>query len=152
MPYVNKAKVDQPLPFKPGRRRILDEDFSRLAFEAVMEGGTFERARRILTEQGEVNKLTGKPYTYMGVYLASYRYLLENHEELKPRLFKKWKEQSDIVTSEDDWNKFIIHKAMMVLGNSSTKRFMDWLDKNPWAKEYDYLYAKSFGLRQTSSG
>ena len=62
----------------------------------------------------------------MGVYLASYRYLLENLDILKPRLFEKWRNQSDIVVTDDEWNIFIIKKAMMVLGNSSTKRFMDW--------------------------
>jgi hypothetical protein len=150
MPYVNSPEIDQALPFQPGRRRKINEDFSRLAFEAVFEGGNFERARRILTQQGHINTFTGKPYSYMGVYLASYRYLLENHDELKPRLLKKWKEQSDIVPTEDEWNEFIVNKAAVILGNSSTKRFLDWLEENPWAEEYDYIYAKSFGLPQTS--
>ena len=111
MPYKNKPEVDQPLPFKPGRRRDLDEDFSKLAFEAVMEGGTFERARRILTQQGIVNRFTGKPYSYMGVYLASYRHLLENLEELKPVLFEKWERDSGVTISDEEWNEFMVNKA-----------------------------------------
>ena len=71
MPYVNDPKVNQGLPFRPSRRRARDSEFSKRAFEAVMEGGTFARARMILTQQGYTNPFTGEPYTYMGVYLSS---------------------------------------------------------------------------------
>jgi hypothetical protein len=69
MPYVNKPEVNQDLPFLPTRRKVMNDDFAKLAFEAVLEGGSYERARLILTKQGHLNEVTGNPYTYMGVYL-----------------------------------------------------------------------------------
>ena len=40
MPYVNEPGIDQELPFLPTRRKVMDDDFAKLAFEAVMEGGS----------------------------------------------------------------------------------------------------------------
>jgi hypothetical protein len=152
MPYVNKPEVNQDLPFLPVRRKVMNEGFAKLAFEAVLEGGSYERARLILTKQGHLNEFTGKPYTYMGVYLASLRYLCENCEELKPMIMERWQERENVYVTDEEWDIFIVNKAKMALGNSSKKRFLDWVEKNPWAKKYDYLYAKSFGVTQTTSG
>lgn len=152
MPYVNSPEVNQDLPFLPTRRRVMENDFAKLAFEAVLEGGSYERARRILTEQGHLNTFTGKPYTYMGVYLASLRYLCENCEELKPLIMERWQEREDVYVTDKEWDIYIVNKAKVVLGNSSKKRFLDWVDEHPWARKYDYLYAKSFGVPQTSHG
>jgi len=150
MPYKNEPDVDQPLPFLPNRRRVMEENFSKRAFEAVMEGGSYKRAIVILTRNGDLNRFTGKPYTYMGVYLASWRYLLENHAELKDRLLERWKEREDVYISQREWEEFLVTRAKIVLGNSSKKRFLDWLAENLWAEEYDYIYAKAFGLEQKS--
>ena len=116
-----------------------------------LEGGSYARARMILTKNGHVNRFTGNPYTYMGVYLSSLRYLVENCDELKPMLMKRWQENENVYVSDEDWDIYIITKAMVVLGNSSKKRFVDWINAHPWTKKYDYIYAKSFGLPQTSS-
>lgn len=151
MPYVNKPEADQPLPFLPSRRRVMEEEFSKLAFEAVMECGSYERARVILTERGYLNRFTGKPYTYMGVYLSSQRYLIENNKELKERILERWREREDIYVTDEEWDRYIVTRAKIVLGNSSKKRFMDWVAENPWAEKYDYIYAKRFGLEQKSS-
>ena len=143
--------LNQPLPFLPTRRKVMNDSFAEIAFYAVMEGGSYERARRILTKQGHINTFTGEPYTYMGVYLASFRYLCDNHEKLRPLLFARWREREDVHITDEEWELFIVNKAKVVLGNSSKKRFLDWLDKNPWAKKYDHLYADEFGLNRTSS-
>ena len=145
-------EVNEQLPFLPGNRgrRVLTDDFAKAAFDAVMEGGSYERARRILIKQGYINTYTRKPYTYMGVYLASLRYLCENCEELRPILMKRWQERENVYVSDDEWNIYIVNKARVILGNSSKRRFLDWIDNNPWARNYDYLYAKDFGLPQTS--
>jgi hypothetical protein len=148
MSYVNKPEVDQPLPFLPTRRKVMEQEFSELAFEAVMEGGSYERARQILTKQGWVNRFTGKPYTYHGVYLSSLRYLVVNHAEVRGRILERWREREDVYVTDEEWEEYIVDKAKVVLGNSSKKRFLDWLAENPWADKYDYIYAKTFGLRQ----
>ena len=152
MPYVNSPEVDQPLPFLPTRRKVMNDDFAKLAFEAVMEGGSYERARRILTKNGHINMFNGKPYTYMGVYLSSLRHLVENHVELKPRILERWREREDVYVTDEEWEEFIVTKAKVVLGNSSKKRFLDWVEENPWAEKYDYIYAKTFGLKQKTIG
>jgi hypothetical protein len=128
----------------------MNDDFAKLAFYAVMEGGSYERARNILTKNGHVNTFTGEPYTYMGVYLASIRYLCENCDKLKPVLMERWQERENVYVTDEEWEIFIVERAMMALGNSSKKRFVDWLKLHPWTKKYDYLYAESFGLTQTS--
>ena len=148
MPNIHTAEVDQPLPFLPSRVEVLSREFSELAFEAVMEGGSYERARQILTNKGYLNRVNGKPYTYHGVYHASLRYLVEHNEEVKDRLLERWREREDVYVSDEEWEEFIVKKARIILGNSSRKRFLRWLKENPWAEKYDYIYAKTFGLRQ----
>jgi hypothetical protein len=64
---------------------------------------------------------------------------------------KRWQERENVYVTDEEWDINIVNKARVVLGNSSKKRFLDWVKKNPWAEKYDYLYAKSFGLPQTSS-
>lgn len=141
---------DNPTPFLPARK--IKESFEKVAFYAWLEGGTCSKATRMLPKKGIINPRTGKPYTYMAVYLGAYIYLVENHEEMKPVLFDLWNMREGVDMTDAEWDAYIVRRAAMTMGNSSKKRFMGWLERNPWAKEYDYIYAKRFGLTQTSSG
>ena len=49
--------INEQLPFLPGHRgeRVLTDNFAKAAFEAVMEGGSYARAERILIKQGYIN-------------------------------------------------------------------------------------------------
>jgi hypothetical protein len=135
-------------PFMPQKRE--KETLAKEAFYAWLETGTCGKARNYLTKRGIINPRTGKPYTYMAVYLGAYSHLVNNHESLKSVLFDLWGFTDDDMTQQE-WEAYIVGRATVVLGNSSKKRFMEWLSRNSWAKEYDYIYAKRFGLRQESS-
>lgn len=141
-------ELDKLTPFLPTTKS--KEGFQKVAFYTWLEGGNCARATKMLSKRGIVNPRTGKPYTYMALYLAAYIYLVKNHEELKPVLFDIWGMRDDIMTDKE-WDIYIVRKATMALGNSSKKLFLEWVDDNPWAKGYDYIYAKRFGLGQTSS-
>jgi hypothetical protein len=119
----------------------------RYAFEAwLLEGGTLEKARHILAKKGIINRRRNEPYTKMGIQQAAYRYIVENQVEVRPIMENIWKGYGVTIVTNDSWNKYIVRMAMMVLGNSSKKRFMGWLDKNPEFKEYEYMYAIRFGI------
>ena len=136
-------------PFFP--REKSKDSFQEIAFYAWLEAGTCAKATKMLPKKNIINLSTGKPYTYMAVYLGAYRHLVNHHEELKPVLFELWNMREGIDMTGAEWEVYIVHKATVVLGNSSKKLFLAWLDENPWAREYDYIYAKRFGLRQASS-
>lgn len=142
-------KLINPTPFLPTRK--LTKSFQKMAFYAWLEGGTCKKAEKMLPKRGIVNPITGKPYTYMAVYLAAYIYLVNNHEELKSVLFDLWNMREGIDMTDGEWDAYIVLKASVALGNSSKARFLEWIDDNPWAREYDYIYAKRFGLTPTSS-
>ena len=137
------AKDSVLTPFLPKKKLEFEKD----AFYAWLEAGTCNKARNVLAQRGIVNPNTGKPYAYMAVYFAAYRHLLYNHEALKPVLFDLWGMRAGVDMTQKEWEIYLVRKAMMVLGNSSKSRFLKWIEDNSWAKEYDYLYAKRFGLR-----
>ena len=140
-------EFDKLTPFLPMKKS--KEGFQKTAFYTWLEGGNCARATKMLAKRGIVNPRTNKPYTYMALYLAAYIYLVNNHEELKPVLFDLWDMRDDTMT-DMEWEIYIVRKATVALGNSSKKLFLEWLDNNSWARNYDYIYAERFGLRPTS--
>lgn len=146
MAEFNEGKTI-PTPFLPKKKL----HFYKEAFYAWLEAGTCAKARRVLSRKGIVNPNTGKPYSYMAVYLGAYTYLLDNHKKLKPILFDLWGLREGLDMTDQEWEIYLVKKAKVALGNSSKRRFMEWIEDNPWAKKYDYLYAKRFGLRAEHS-
>ena len=118
----------------------------KLAFYAWLETGTLAKAAKRLALDGVINRRRKEPYTTMGVLLAARRYTVENHEEAKPLLLEHWKGYGVDHVSDEDWEIYILKIAMEVLGNSSKKRFMDWLALNPMFEKYEYMYAIKFGI------
>lgn len=146
-------KMETPnklVPFLP--MPISVHNFEESSFYAWLESGTCTKAIRVLTKKGIINRRTGKPYTYMAVYYAAYRYLVKNHAKLKPVLFDLWgMREGTEKMSDEQWDIYVINKAVFALGNNSKKAFMRWLEENSWAEDYDYLYATRFGLTPKSS-
>ena len=118
----------------------------KVAFYAWLETGTLAKATKRLALDGIINRRKKEPYSTMGVLLAARRYMVENHEEVKPVLLEHWKEYGVEYVSDEDWDKYILQIAIQVLGNSSKKRFMDWLALNPEFEKYEYMYAIRFGI------
>jgi hypothetical protein len=114
------------------------------AFYAWMETGSLRRASLYLEKQGIYNRRTGKPFTIFGVRHAACRYIATNHSDVKPILLKAWNDQGYTI-SDDEWNRFVVETAAEYL-SSSKERFMRWLEANPFAYEYDYIYARQYGL------
>ena len=127
----------------------------KLAFDAwLLEGGTLEKARQILANKGIINRRRNEPYTKMGVQQAAWRYTVENHEEARPIMENIWKDYGVTNLTDEIWEEYIVNLAMTILGNSSKKRFMDWIGKNPKFEKYEYMYAIRFGIeadRQTQN-
>jgi hypothetical protein len=136
------------LPFHPPRK---SKNIDKESFDVMMEAGSVTRATELLALRGYRNSRTGKPYTRMAVYIASIRYMVYHHEEVKDGLFELWRVQNriDDVTDEE-WEEYIVEKAAIYLGNNSKGCFMRWLAENPWAENYDYIYAKRFGIARKS--
>jgi hypothetical protein len=85
-----------------------------------------------------------KPFSKFGLRHAACRFIATSHEEAKPVLLKSWKRQGVTITT-DEWKKFVVQTATKYL-SSSKSRFMRWLEANPWAEDYDYVYARDYGL------
>ena len=113
----------------------------KIAFESWMRAGSLEKAALHMMNQLDMyNKKTGKPFTQFGVRHAACRYIALNHVEVRPVLEQAWADAGVVITKEE-WEKFVVDIAMRFL-DSSKVRFMRWLEANPWAEDYDYIYAR----------
>jgi len=139
------------------RKEMLPGDFNytiqrhfglaKQAFEAwFLEGGTLEKARYILADRGIKNHRTNRPYTKMGIQQAAWRYIVENHETVKPILLGIWGDHGYKNVPEEVWDRYVVNIAIKILGNSSRGRFMRWLEENPQFKKYEDMYAVRFGI------
>ena len=116
----------------------------KAAFEAWMETGSLPRAAKRMEKQGYYNKRLKKPFSGFAIRHAACRYIASQHEDAKPVLLKAWRD-AGVKISDEEWEKFIVETATEYL-SSSKSRFIRWLDANPWALKYDYIYAEKFGL------
>lgn len=115
------------------------------AFEAWITMGSLDAASKyLMDEKGMYNIRRGKQFSKFAVRHAACRYIAIHHEEAKPALKELWARDGVEITNED-WKKFVVDIASRFL-DSSKERFLKWLDANPWAEEYDYIYARRFGL------
>lgn len=122
-------------------------NLERHAFEAwMLEGGTLVRASKLLENKGIINRKTKRPYTPMGIQQAAYRYIIYNHIEVRPIMENIWKDYGVTKVTNEMWEKYVVNMAAVILGNSSKKRFMKWLDKNPQFEKYEHMYAVRFGI------
>jgi hypothetical protein len=116
------------------------------AFDAWIRTGSLIKARLYLKNEKEIyNERTGKPFTTFAVRHAACRYMALHHDKAKPILINLWKERENVDISDEEWNKFIVETARDYI-SSSRSRFMRWLEDNPWALQYDYIYAEKYGL------
>jgi len=116
---------------KRGRKAGIPKD---KAFYLWIELDSLKQVQDHLAEEGLVNPSTRKPYTKYAIRYAAYCYLLDHHEELRPVLEEKGFEGND-----DDWNIYLIHKAINTFLFSSKERFMKWIKKNDFER-YEYYY------------
>lgn len=118
------------------------------AFHAWMEAGSLPRASRYLKKNGVYNHHTGKPFTGFGIRHAACRYIATNHEEARPVLVSAWLNEG-VTISNEEWNIFVVETATEYLSSSKT-RFVRWLEANPFAYKYDYIYARKYGIEPKS--
>lgn len=111
------------------------------SFEKWIELGSLVRVAKYFEEKGLVDKYTGKPFKPYSFRYAAYTYLLENHKEAKPLV-----EKLGFVGDADDWNIYLIHRALTIFGYSKV-RFMKWIKKNNFER-YEAYYEKQIKERR----
>ena len=116
----------------------------KAAFDTWMETGSLRRAAKRMEKLGYYNKRLNKPFSGFAIRHAACRYIAANHEEARPILLKAWRD-AGVTIKDAEWEKFVVETATEYL-TSSKSRFMKWLEANPWALKYDYIYAEKFGL------
>lgn len=124
-----------------GRESFIPEE---KCFYLWLNTGSLKKAQQHLAEEGYVNPKTGEPYSDFGIRHAAYRYLLYNHERLRPLM-----EEAGFEGDDDDWNLYLIHRAITILLYSSKSRFKRWIKDNNFER-YEYYYEDAIKDRRGS--
>lgn len=124
------------MSFAKSRNKYLKHP-AKFYFDLWIELGTIARVAEHLFNLGEKNPKTGKKITDSAIHRLIMLYVLENPDDAKP-YFEQ--ENGGIPIDQTDWEEYLVGKATNVY-NTSAKRLIQWLNRNPWAKKYDYIYA-----------
>lgn len=110
-----------------------------VCFKLWTQLGTIRKVCRHLTSSGIVNPNTNKSFTAMSVWIAAYRYILENIDEA-------WKffQLDDPDMCREEFEIHIIKKAATIY--QSRRRFMAWIRENNFEK-YKDIYGEYYRIR-----
>lgn len=104
-------------------------------FDLWLELGTLQKVANRLEKDGEVNEITGKPFTLMGIRVAALRYLIYNPNKAKERMIKS-DPNSEYVQTEYSWKLFLTKRAVEVLAKRNSERVFRWAKNNGIPKEF----------------
>jgi hypothetical protein len=117
--------------------RLLD---GKECFLLWVELGSLEKVRLHYNAQGLINPRTGKPLSEMAIWTTSLRWVLENPEEARP-----YYEQEGGKLSDDEWEKWLISRAVMVY-NYSKNRIIRWAKRNNLFDKHYEIFRARFNL------
>jgi len=105
-------------------------------------GGTLGQAGKWAEIENIVSPNTGYIVNRNTIFVKTMMYIVRHPEESRQKLA-----EIGIVYSDNDWNEWLIRKALRYAGGSKG-RFLNWLKKNKLRdrKEYEHIYAKRMGL------
>lgn len=109
----------------------LDE---KQCFDLWLQLGTLQKVANRLEKEGNVNENTGKPFTLMGIRVAALRYLIHNPEQAKERMIES-DPYSEYVQTEQSWRRFLIKRAVEILGKTNSDRVFRWAETYDVSKE-----------------
>jgi hypothetical protein len=109
--------------------RLLDR---KQVFELHCKLGSIGKVALALYDMGIYNQKTGKKFTDMGLWEASWRYALDNLVEAREVANGNTKAVGDIL-SDATWYKLVVGKAQQLF---TKKQYDAFLDKHSYMKPY----------------
>ena len=95
--------------------------------------GALEKVSRHLAMEGKINLKTNKAFSVTAIQRQAYKWIIENSQEARGYF-----EKAGLKFSDDNWNIFLIKRALWVY-NTSRRRFMDWVDRMNF-RRYENAY------------
>lgn len=119
------------MAFGTGRthKRLLDR---KQVFDLHCKLGSIHKVALALYDQGIYNQKTGKPFTDMGLWEASWRYALDNLVEARKVANENIKVTGEIL-SDTEWYKLVISKAQSLF---TQKQYNAFIEKHSYMKPY----------------
>ena len=102
-------------------KRLLDR---KQVFELHAKLGSIGKVALALYDMGIYNQNTGKKFTDMGLWEASWRYALDNLVEARKVANENVKATGDIL-SDAEWYKLVVGKARRLFTRKQYDAFMD---------------------------
>ena len=102
-------------------------------FKLWLEFGNIGKVTNHLTNRGEINTSTGKPFSSQTVWRYVLLWILENHALAKDMYEKRYNQ----VLPDGEWKEFLIRNARTYY-RSFPDKFRFWLRDNSWAREPEY--------------
>ena len=130
------------MPIQGHGRQLLDE---KLCFQLWAQLGSLTKVQNHMKVAGIVNPNSGKAFTPMAIWNAAFRWVLKHPDDAREMYV-----EAGSVLSDVQWEEWLVHKAMYVLGASSKGNFMRWVRRMGFEK-YDYVYAERYGLEAKHS-
>ena len=107
---------------------------NKLAFDAWVETGNLEFASKVLAKRGYVNPLRNMPWEPSTVRKAAERWILDNPEEAR----KVYLANGSIL-NQQQWEAKLVK---LCCSKYSRSRFIQWVAKHPWAKNYPQIFER----------
>lgn len=110
-------------------KRLLDR---KQVFDLHCKLGSIGKVALALYDMGIYNQKTGKPFTDMGIWEASWRYALDNLVEARKVANENVKATGEIL-ADTEWYKLVVGKASSIY---SKKQFDAFMLKHSYMKPY----------------
>jgi hypothetical protein len=119
-------------------RKLLDEEE---CFRLWTGLGTIDKAAKHLESEGYVHPDTGKRFTDFAIWVAAYRYILDNVEEA-------WEyfHEDDPTMTREEFEEHLVRKAATVYKSSRT-RYVSWLREHGFYEKYRNIVSQYIPLR-----
>lgn len=120
------------MPISRRKESLLDNE---QCFDLWLKLGSLQKAANALTNQGIINKTTGKPFTRNGIRFAALRYLIHNQEECRERM-EKYDPNSPYLMTDETWYEYLAKRARDSYYNHKPEALYNWAKKYGIEEKY----------------
>lgn len=126
------------MPISTNRKSYLD---GKECFMLWYELQSTPKVRLNLASRGIINPETQKPFSQAAVWVAAVGWVIQNATEAR-EYYKK--DGAKFAYNDDEWNTYLIRKAMYVY-KYSHRKFFEWLKHNGFGDKYKNVYESKMG-------
>jgi len=118
--------------FQQRKPRLIDR---KKCLELWVECGSTSTLYHLYQERVGINEQTGKPFAEQALWYAALQYIVEEPENARVLVNKDLEYNEYPPFTDDEWDAFLIDKAIKVFRRGKHKSFAKWLVKQGYDEE-----------------